>query len=266
MQTEIWAHRGASATYIENTLAAFDEAIRVGADGIELDVQRTKDGKLVVFHDENLKRLTNSQQFVWELSWQEIQALTLSTKNKKLNVTNMINTKIPSLEEVLNYINGMGLVVNIELKNSIHPYPNLEQEVADLVQKTKLQEQVLYSSFNHVSMHKMALLVGEKYCGLLTSDIQYNPIDYLKKVGVKAYHPALNSLYSQELVKKCQENHFKVHVWTVDQEAHIYAALLLGVDALITNQPEKALKLRQQFQADGGKKAIESVQTLGLNL
>jgi len=230
-----------------------------------LDVQRTKDGKLVVFHDENLKRLTNSQQFVWELSWQEIQALILSTKNKKQNFTNMSSTKIPSLEEDLNYIKGTGLVVNIELKNSIHPYPNLEQEVADLVHKTKLQEQVLYSSFNHVSIHKMAQLVGEKYCGLLTSDIQFKPIDYLKKVGVKAYHSALNSLYSQELAKKCQENHFKDHVWTVDQEAHIYAALLLGVDALITNHPEKALKLRQQFQADDSKKATESMQTLGLN-
>lgn len=266
MQTEIWAHRGSSHSYIENSLAAFDRAVKDGAEGIELDVQRTKDGQLVVYHDENLKRLTGLDQFLWELTWKEVQELTLSVKNKEISYSNISNTKIPSLEEVLEFMKDTSLTINIELKNSINFYPGIEKEVADLVASFGMEEQVLYSSFNHSSMKIMSDLVGAEQCAILTSDIQYKPVTYMKEIGVKAYHPMINSLQDGQLVKTCQENGLNVHVWTADAEAHIYAGLLLGVDAIITNKPQKAMQLRGQFQTDSGKKAIESVRALGIKI
>lgn len=266
MQTDIWAHRGASHHYIENTIAAFDKAIKIQADGIELDVQRTKDGKLVVYHDEKLHRLTESKQLLADLTWHEIQQLTLSAKKNALNYANISNTKIPSLEEVLNFLKSTGLTINIELKNSINFYPGMEKEVAALVAKKNMQKQVLYSSFNHASMNFMSDLVGSKYCAILTSDIQFEPWHYMQEIDAGAYHPMINSLQDIYLVNKLQEHDLNVHVWTADEEAYIYAGLLLGVDAIITNKPEKAINLRKQFHSDGGQKAIDSVKKLGIKI
>lgn len=266
MATEIWGHRGSSHTYIENTLAAFSQTIKDGAEGIELDVQRTKDGKLVVYHDENLKRLTGLDKFLWELTWKEIQELTLSTKNKKINYPNISNTKIPILEEVLNFMKETDLRINIELKNSLNFYPGMEKEIVELVDEMAMQKQVLYSSFNHASMHKMSALVGSKYCAILTSDIQHDPIKYIQATNVGAYHPMINSLQNVQLLKAYQKNNIKVHVWTADEEAHIYAGLLLGVDAIITNKPKKAIQLREQFQMDGEERALNSIKALGIQI
>lgn len=266
MHTNIWAHRGSSHQYIENTLGAFKQAIDDGADGIELDVQRTKDGKLVVFHDENLKRLTGVNGFIWETTWEEIQKLTLMP-NKNLSAPkDSLDTAIPSLETVLKLIEETHLVLNIELKNSIQFYKGMEEEVWSSVQRFKLEKQVLFSSFNHQSMNHMSSLAGKDRCAILTSDIQYEPWHYAKSIGVQAIHPALNSLQQKNLVKDCHEKGLKVNVWTADEEAHIYAGLLLGVDAIITNVPKRAIALRNQMRVDGGVKALESVQSLGLSL
>lgn len=266
MHTKIWAHRGSSHQYIENTLEAFKQAIRDEADGIELDVQRTKDGKLVVIHDENLKRLTGETGFVWEKTWEDIQKLTL-IPNKIVSASKQpLDTAIPSLESVLELLLDTDLILNIELKNSIHFYKGMEEEVWKCLKKYELEEQVLFSSFNHQSMHLLSSLAGAERCAILTSDIQYEPWYYAETVGVKAIHPALNSLQQKDLVKKCHAEGLKVNVWTADEEAHIYAGLLLGVDAIITNVPEKAIALRKQIQADGGAKALQSVQSLGLSL
>lgn len=258
MRTKIWAHRGASHKYIENTMPAFEQALADQADGIELDVQRTKDGKLVVFHDERLKRLTGVNQFLWQLTWEELQALDLHSLNDE--------AKIPLLEDVLALMHGTDLTVNIELKNSLQFYPGMEVEVVQLVKEMDMLEQVLFSSFNHVSMHRMSQLVDPKYCALLTSDITFEPWDYAKEIGVEALHPMVNNLQRPGFVETCHQHGLKVNVWTADEDVYIYAGLLLGVDAIITNKPEKAVQLREQFMADNGKKAAAMVQKLGLPL
>lgn len=256
MQTQIWAHRGSSHQFIENSIPAFQQAIDAGADGVELDVQRTNDGKLVVYHDEKLKRLTGSDHFLWELTWAELQELSLSTTDEK----------IPSLEEVLLLFKETDLTVNLELKNNIYFYSDMDTEVFQLVKKLGLEEQVLYSSFNHGSMKKMVELAGGEKCAILTSDVLVEPWDYVQKTGAKAFHPMMNHLQQKHLVQKCREHGLKVHVWTADEDSYIYASLLLDVDAIITNKPEKALKLRQQFLSDGGVKAVEVVRAVGLSL
>lgn len=256
VQTAIWAHRGSSTKYIENTIQAFEQAIADKADGIELDVQRTKDGQLVVYHDEQLKRLTGVDRFLWQLTWAEIQALDLHALNGE--------AKIPLLKDVLELMKATNLIVNIELKNSLNFYPGMEAEVVDLVREMDMMDQVLFSSFNHESMHQMVQLVGSNHCAILTSDIHFNPWSYAREVGVDVLHPMVNSLQQPNFVEESHRQGFKVNVWTADEEVHIYAALLLGVDAIMTNEPEKAVQLRKQFQADGGQVALETIQKIGL--
>lgn len=266
MHTNICAHRGSSHKYIENTLAAFKQAIDDRAEGIELDVQRTKDGILVVYHDENLKRLTGVNKYVRDLTWDEIQKLTLSTSKKLSVAKKLLDKQIPSLEAVLKLMKNTNLVINIELKNSIHFYPGMEEEVVECVQKFKMKKQVLYSSFNHQSMNHMSSLAGAERCALLTSDIHYEPWTYAQNTNVQSIHPMINSLQQRDLIQECRRRDIKVNVWTADSEPHIYAGLLLEVDAIITNVPEKAIALRNQIQEDGGKKALESIKSLGLSL
>lgn len=264
MGTQIWAHRGSSHTFTENTLAAFKQALVDGVDGVELDVQRSKDGKLVVIHDENLSRLAGINRFVWEMSWQELQALSIKADPVAYSEDHPDAHRIPSLEEVLRIFQASNLKINIELKNSIHFYPDMEEEIVWLVEKMDLQDRVLYSSFNHESVHRLSQIVGSFNCGLLTSDILYQPWQYLSQVGARAYHPMLNSLLVTNLISKLRQHGMKIHVWTADEEAYINAALLVGVDAIITNEPQLALALRQKFGADRGESARQCLASLGI--
>lgn len=266
MISEVWAHRGSSHVYVENTLASFKQAIDEGVDRIEFDVQRTADGELIVIHDEHLMRLTGENRFVWGLTWSELQELTLETEVVQPNKFDYFHAKVPKLDDVLKIIQASPIPVNIELKNSVYFYPGMEEEIIACVNKWGMQNRVIYSSFNHLSMKKMVSLVGAENCAIVTMDIQNQPCEYTKQVGVSAYHPMISSLQHLNLVKKCHEAELKIRPWTADADVHIYAALLLGVDAVITNETTKALELRKQFQADGGEKALEIVKASGLKI
>lgn len=266
MISEIWAHQGSSHVYIENTLAAFKQAIEEGVDGIEFDVQRTADGELVVIHDEHLMRLTGDGRFIWELTWPELQELTLKSAVVKTEKVDYFHAKVPKLDDVLKLIKESDVTANVELKNSVYFYPGMEDEIIACVNKWGMQDRVVYSSFNHLSMKKMVALVGPEDCAILTLDIQDAPWDYARQVGVSAYHPMIASMQHLNLVEKCHQAGLKVRTWTADADVHIYGALLLGVDAVMTNKTTRALELRKQFQEDGGKKALEYVKASGLKI
>ena len=135
-KTKIFAHRGASGYAPENTLEAFALAITQGADGIELDVQLTKDGIPVVIHDETIDRVTEKKGWVKDYTLKELKELTV-LKNK---FSEYSAAKIPTLEEVLDAVKASGIQVNIELKTGIYWYPEIEQKVADLVKKAGMEE------------------------------------------------------------------------------------------------------------------------------
>ena len=135
-KTKIFAHRGASGYAPENTLEAFALAITQGADGIELDVQLTKDGIPVVIHDETIDRVTEKKGWVKDYTLKELKELTV-LKNKFPEYS---AAKIPTLEEVLDAVKASGIQVNIELKTGIYWYPEIEQKVADLVKKAGMEE------------------------------------------------------------------------------------------------------------------------------
>ena len=135
ISTQIFAHRGSAGTHPENTMSAFREAERVGSEGIELDVQLSKDGEVVVIHDEELSRTTNGNGFVKEYTLNQLKKLDAShTFFKQVGIQ-----RIPTLTEVLEMYTHNNMFLNIELKNSIFFYPGMEEKVIALVRKYNLQ-------------------------------------------------------------------------------------------------------------------------------
>ncbi|WP_290369680.1 glycerophosphodiester phosphodiesterase family protein, partial [Peribacillus simplex] len=143
--TLIFAHRGSAGTHPENTMSAFKEAARVGADGIETDVQLSKDGEVVIIHDEKLDRTTNASGYVKDRTLMELKTLNASATHKgKLG-----KEKIPTLEELFIWLYDNQLFCNIELKNTLFLYPGLEEKVIRLIRTYEMEERVILSSFNH---------------------------------------------------------------------------------------------------------------------
>ncbi len=259
MASEIWAHRGSSKSQPENTMAAFEQAVADKAEGIELDVQRSRDGRLVVYHDENLKRLTGKDAYLATLNWTDLQQLNVAANRPEAGVHHM-----PLLEDVLEFIQGKDLKLNIELKNSNIFYHGMEEEVLALVEKAGVLDQIRFSSFNHMSMTKMAAMGFGEISGMLYSEILCNPWVYVGGCGMGAIHPMFNNLQVPDLVKNCHEAGLKVNVWTIDEEVFLNSALLLEVDVIMTNLPVKAIELRNQYIKDGGLSALQCLKESGL--
>ena len=224
--TQIWAHRGASAAAPENTLAAFDLAVRKGAQGVELDVQRSADGVVVVIHDETVDRTTRGSGRVVGLTATELQAW-----------------GVPTLAEVLDLLAPTDLRVNVERKNGIDPYPGLEEDVEAVVTGSRLAtdapERVLYSSFNHRSLARLAELGTKVPLGVLHVEAMVRPWVYAASFGARALHPMALTVLPEE-VARCHEAGIAVHAWTVDDPAAVRALAAAGVDAVITNVPDLA--------------------------
>ena len=149
-KTKVWAHRGASGYAPENTLDAFRKAVEMGADGIELDVQMTKDGELVVIHDETIDRVSNGKGWVKDYTYEEL-------KKFNFNKTHLEYTKeeIPTLEQVYLLIKPTNLTINVEIKTGIVFYPGIEERVLELTERLGMKERVIYSSFNHYTIRKI---------------------------------------------------------------------------------------------------------------
>lgn len=234
---QVWAHRGACHEAPENTLPAFELAIRYGADGVEFDVQRTADGILVVTHDETCERLTGEPGKVAGLTWQQLQ-----NRNYAFSWPGWPATPVPRLAEVLDLFRTTSMVLNLELKNSKVRYPGLEQQVLELVSQSGLEDQVIYSSFNHASMRRVHDLAPYARTGLLYSKQRSRPWLLARQYRATAIHPSDASLAIPGLIDQAHSHGLAVHVWTVDGAAQWQRCAELGVDAVITNQPREALE------------------------
>lgn len=182
----IWAHRGCSQMYPENTLLAFGKAAEInGLTGIELDIQLTKDGHMVVFHDESLERTTNGIGRLCDFTLSELRKL-------KINSINGGYERIPTITEVFDLLEKRlksGLKLNIELKNNIIPYEGMEYKIIDLVHKCGLKDRVIYSSFSALSIERIKGLDPEAETAIL--DVKVSDCLYKLKggCGAEALHP-----------------------------------------------------------------------------
>lgn len=241
--TKIFAHRGASAYAPENTVEAFALAMEQGADGIELDVQMTKDGQVVVIHDETIDRVSDGTGAVRDYTLEELKKFHFSN-----HMENYENAVIPTLKEVLDLIKSSSMLLNIELKTGIYWYPNLEEKTMELVKEAGMEDRVIYSSFNHYSIKKILEMNPHAECAFLYSDVILNVDKYAKNAGVCGLHPAVYHLKMAEFLKEYQESGLKVRVWTVNKKEDMEKFIKADLEAVITNYPDKALEIRNALQ------------------
>ncbi|MDD6790250.1 MAG: glycerophosphodiester phosphodiesterase [Lachnospira sp.] len=234
----VWAHRGASGYYPENTILAYKKAAELGADGVELDVQLTKDGKLVVIHDEKVDRTTDGHGWVKDLTFDEIRALDASKTHPEAGPC-----QIPLMQEVFDALKDTGLTINIELKTGVYFYPDIEKMTVELTHACGYEDRVIYSSFNHYSVLKIKELDPKAKTAFLYSD---GPIDmpaYGKKYGVTALHPALYNIQYPDYMEECRKAGLDVNVWTVNEEKDIRMAKNAGCHAIIGNYPDRIRRI-----------------------
>ena len=243
MKTLIWAHRGASGYAPENTIPAFKLACLQRADGIELDIHLTKDGHLVVAHDETIDRCSNGTGRIADKTLKELLKYDFSN-----HMSDYHNTRIPTLEEVLLQAKGSGMTVNIEIKTGVVDYKGIEEKALNMVHKLGMSKRVIFSSFNHFSLQKLKQIDNTMPIGLLYSEGMVDPHIYAQYIGAQAIHPFYYNLAAPCIKKKCSESGILINPWTVDSEEHLGWMFKEGVNAVITNYPDVALRVRQQIQ------------------
>ncbi len=241
---KIYAHRGASGYAPENTLRAFEMAADMGAYGVELDVQISKDGRLVVFHDDEMSRLTGYTGSIADYTYAElcrmpvIHAVDATTKDVA-----------PLLEDVLALLHERSLAVNIELKNSRAAFPGLEEKTIAAVEAAGMKQAAIYSSFNHYSLLKVRQLDPDAFCGLLYDAMLYQPWDYAKRLGVQALHPHFSEpTFVPYEVESAHRLGLAVNAWTVNEEADIRRMVEMNCDGIISNYPDVALRILKEIR------------------
>ena len=236
--TEIMAHRGSRINRPENTLTAFEEAVRVGADGIELDVHLSKDGQVVGIHDETLDRTTDGAGFVHEWTLADLQQLDAGSWFDPA----FAGQKIPALAEVLDLLESLGFQgrLNIELKRGKNR--GMEKKIHSLLEQKQRSFEVLFSSFSLRALWRLPrLLPGAEVAYLIKKS------RFLLLLG--KYLPWISSLHLSQKsnLPKPFYSSKRIRIWTVNQEKGMKKAFQLGVEAIITDKPEVAKALR-----DGG--------------
>lgn len=227
------AHRGANSLAPENTLAAFRKAVELGSDGFELDVQFSKDGKLVVIHDEKVDRTTNGKGLVKDLTLAELKELDAGSWFGP----EFLKEKIPTLDEVLGEFHGADLHINIEIKSGIVLYPGIEKAVLAQVKERRREDSVLISSFNHYSLADCHKLNPEVRIGILYVAGLYEPWNYARALGCYSVHPLFYGIQA-EIIQGCKKEGLAIYAWTVNDPPYMAALARGGVDAIITDRPQ----------------------------
>lgn len=224
----VMAHRGLSADAPENTLYAFSDAISVGADFIELDVQQTRDGVLVVMHDSNLKRTTGVNKDIWDVDYADIQNLDAGSWFDPAYA----NARIPTLEETLQFVDKRAKL-NIEIKPTKHGTDTLEQDVAELITQYQYTDACYVTSFSYGSLKKVKEVNPEIRTGYLMS-VAYGQFYSLKYADAFS----LNKVFvTSQVVNAAHQQGKQIFAWTVNSMSEVRSLCNLHVDSIITDDP-----------------------------
>lgn len=274
------AHRGARSVAPENTLQAFDKAVRVfKAPMIELDVHLSSDGVPVVFHDDSLLRCTDAEAkfpgrgdyLIGEFTYLELVSLDagswfVETDPFKTVASGEVSPeeaavytsgaiRIPTLEAALTLAQELGCMVNVEIKNHPSYYEGVEEKVVSLIRKTGMTGKVILSSFDHRTLLRCSALASE----IPTAALCEQPIAGLKCyvrdfLGSVAWNPGANVIGSEsisyrsrgllrtDMIKEAHDAGLKVFVWTVNDPALLGAMADSGVDGIFTDFPQRFQK------------------------
>lgn len=240
----VLAHRGASAIAPENTIAAFLLARTLGADGIELDVQLSRDRVPVVIHDNTVDRTTDGTGRVSSLSVVELKELDAGRwKSEEYS-----SERIPTLSEVFDALESWlepgqretPCIVNIELKGAGMRSAGLELAVVNLIHRRNLRDRIIISSFEPLALYRVRSLDPGIRRGLLYSSKQ--PV-HLRRAWLRPLlapthlHPE-HTLVDVALLEWARRKRYRTNTWTVDNPHQARRLAAIGVDGIITNKPD----------------------------
>ncbi|HLS22638.1 MAG TPA: glycerophosphodiester phosphodiesterase family protein [Pseudogracilibacillus sp.] len=234
-KTKIIGHRGFMSQYVENSLEGFIQAAELGIDGVELDVHLTRDGEVVVHHDETINRITTGSGYIQALTVEELKQYPFRSRKAS-------GETIPTLEEVLIELSRWpDFIVNIELKTHRVLYKSIEEKVYQLVKAYGDNLQIIYSSFHLPTLIRMKQLDETSEVAFITQQQLPHMADYVKILGLDGIHPRKNLLlHSPEAFQNCGA----LRPWTVNRLGEMRRFFASNVDAIITKFPERALRLR----------------------
>ncbi|MGE5583935.1 MAG: glycerophosphodiester phosphodiesterase [Bacillota bacterium] len=259
----VLGHRGAPDVAPENTLAAFRAGLDAGVDGFELDVQLSRDGKLVVIHDERVDRTTNGKGWVKDMTLAELKALDVgswfrgetggasggsrrgragSDGGSGSADAPFLGEKIPTLEEVLELVAAKCSLINIEIKSGLVLYPGIEEKTIAVLRDFGIVGKSVISSFNHFSLRAAKALDSSIRTGVLYMEGLVDPWVYARHVPADALHPAFYAVVP-EIVAGAHAAGLTVNTWTVDNPDDMRRMAAWGVDAVITNHPAAMLEV-----------------------
>lgn len=237
---QIFAHRGFSGYYPENTMLAFQKvAEETVADGIELDIQLTKDGEIVIMHDEMLDRTTNGSGWLKDHTLEELKMLSVGVNVKGF----FPRQTIPTLREYFTWLKTTKLITNIELKTSYFEYEGIEEKLIAMVKEFGLEDQIWYSSFNHYTVARIKKLMPEAKCGLLTDTWLMNIGEYAASQGVASVNARTYFCAKEGVAADLHAHNIALQAWTPNDADMMQELVDAGVDVLITNNPDIAAKV-----------------------
>lgn len=239
-RTLVWAHRGASAYAPENTLPAFALAAEMQADGVELDVHLSKDGKIVVHHNHDIWSPDLGKGWIKDMDYAEIEKFNMNLgddeRREKYGVV-----KAPLLDEVFELLAPTGLTVNVEIKSDEEELPGM---CIELARKYGMQDKVYYSAFNHLNLMRLHETdISVPTAPLYGQRILF-PWVYANLIGAAAIHPDWGQVFEiPGIIRECHIRGIRVNPWTVDDEGVMKRCIEAGADALITDLPDVARRL-----------------------
>jgi glycerophosphoryl diester phosphodiesterase len=236
-QVDNVAHRGATGYAPENTIAGFDLAVDMKADYIEIDVQRSKDGELVIIHDTTVDRTTDGTGKVGDLTLQQLQGLDAGSWKGE----SFTGESIPTFEEILDRYHGkVGILIELKAPEL---YPGIEEQVAEALKERNLDqpqnEKIIIQSFNFESMKKTDKLLPKVPVGVLTSNRTHTTAEALKEFSTYAewFNPSYG-IVTEEVVDQVHAQGMQIGSWTVRSQEAADFLYEMNVDAIITDYPD----------------------------
>ncbi|MGG0717196.1 glycerophosphodiester phosphodiesterase family protein [Robertmurraya massiliosenegalensis] len=231
------AHRGASGYAPENTIAAFDLAVDMKADYIEIDVQRSKDGELVLIHDTTVNRTTNGTGSVGDLTFEQLRSLDAGSWFGE----EFAGESIPTFEEILDRYRGkVGILIELKAPEL---YPGIEEQVAQALKERNMDKpknnKIIIQSFNFESMKISNELLPRIPIGVLTSNRADTTAEALEEFSTYAdwFNPSYG-IVTEDLVNQVHSLGMKIGSWTARSQEVVDFLFEMGVDAIITDYPD----------------------------
>jgi glycerophosphoryl diester phosphodiesterase len=210
-------HRGARAYELENTLESFRKAIDLGVNALELDVRQSKDRKLIISHDDNLKKVFGKDLLLNEATLEELKQMT--------------DNRVATLDEALHFIDRKVERILVELKEA-----GYEKQVLEVITKEKVQDRVIVVSFHEEALARVRKLDKKIETGLIYAKFK-DPVDTALKLDARYLLPLFRFVHTRD-VEKAHKSNLKVIVWTINTKEEAKEFIAKGVDGIASDKPD----------------------------